>query len=182
MKRLIPHHRALPIRLGLLAIAIAALIAPAAAGAAQPTKLVVKKVPNKALGKIVLANTKGRTLYSLSVEKKGRFVCTGACLANWPPLLVRAGVKPTGPVKLGTIKRPDGRTQVTYRGMPLYTFKGDTAPGQANGEGLKFGGGIWHAAIAGPLATPQAMPESAAPAPQPPAPAPQQESPNPYAY
>jgi predicted lipoprotein with Yx(FWY)xxD motif len=177
MKRLIPHHRALPIRLGLLAIAVAALIAPAGAGAAQPTKLVVKKVPNRTLGKVVLANTKGRTLYSLSVEKKGRFACTGACLGNWPPLLVRAGVKPTGPVKLGTIKRPDGRTQVTYRGMPLYTFKGDTAPGQANGEGLKFAGGIWHAASAGALVTPQPTQQSAAPAPQP-----QPESPNPYGY
>ena len=54
-------------------------------------------------------------------------------------------VKPTGPVALGTVERPDGRTQVTYRGRPLYSFGEDTGTGQTNGEGIKDVG-TWHAA------------------------------------
>ena len=44
---------------------------------------------------------------------------------------------------LGRIKRPDGTTQVTYNGMPLYYFSGDANPGDTNGQGI---GGVWFAA------------------------------------
>ena len=74
----------------------------------------------------------------------GKFICTGSCLKVWLPLLVTAGTKPTGPVKLSTIKRPEGKTQVTYKGMPVYTFSGDSKKGEANGEGIKDVG-VWHA-------------------------------------
>ena len=63
---------------------------------------------------------------------------------TWPPLLVAAGTKPNGPVKLGTIKRPEGKIQVTFKGLPLYTFDGDSKKGEANGEGIKDVG-TWHA-------------------------------------
>jgi predicted lipoprotein with Yx(FWY)xxD motif len=53
-----------------------------------------------------------------------------------------AGAGVTG--KLGTIKRSDGSTQATYDGHPLYTYIGDTAPGQAKGNGLNLSGGVWH--------------------------------------
>jgi predicted lipoprotein with Yx(FWY)xxD motif len=98
-------------------------------------------------GKRVLAAANGHTLYSLSVEKKGKFVCTqsSGCLALWKPLLVPSGGSVVGPVKLGSIKRPEGTHQVTYRGRPLYTFVEDKAPGKANGEGFKDIG-TWHAA------------------------------------
>jgi predicted lipoprotein with Yx(FWY)xxD motif len=98
-------------------------------------------------GRTILTTSGGRTLYTNSAEKKGKFICTkkSACLASWPPLLVARGGKLTGPVKLGTIERPDGGTQVTYRGRPLYTFAPDGKPGQVKGEGLKFVG-TWHAA------------------------------------
>jgi predicted lipoprotein with Yx(FWY)xxD motif len=43
-----------------------------------------------------------------------------------------------------TIKRSDGSTQATFDGHPLYTFVGDTAPGQAKGNGLNAAGGLWH--------------------------------------
>jgi predicted lipoprotein with Yx(FWY)xxD motif len=97
-------------------------------------------------GRSVLATKGGRTLYSLSVEHRGRFVCTMAsgCLAIWHPLTVAAGVVPKGPVALGTVKRPEGDLQVTYKGRPLYTFGGDKKPGQAKGEGLEDVG-TWHA-------------------------------------
>lgn len=69
--------------------------------------------------------------------------------AIWHPLKIAGGVKPTGPgpVKLGTIKRPDGGIQVTYKGLPLYTFTEDKRPGQIKGQGVKDVG-TWHAAVA----------------------------------
>jgi predicted lipoprotein with Yx(FWY)xxD motif len=154
------------LRVALAALAAAALALPATATAA--TKSVAKEGTVDSLGKTVLTNNAGRTLYSLSAETKGRFICTGGCTSTWRPLVVSAGTKPTGPAKLATIKRPDGRTQVTFKGRPLYTFSGDTKPGEANGEGFKDVG-TWHAAVLG----------SASAAPEPPAqdPAP---PPNPY--
>ncbi|HVX32624.1 MAG TPA: hypothetical protein VHA80_05725 [Solirubrobacterales bacterium] len=100
-------------------------------------------------GRTLLTTTRGRTLYSLSVEKHGKFICTASsgCTAIWHPLTVAAGVVPKGPVKLGTVKRPEGATQVTYRGRPLYTFGGDRRSGQTKGEGLRDVG-VWHAATA----------------------------------
>ena len=85
------------------------------------------------------------TLYSLSVERRGRFICTDSdCLSFWTPLTVRSGTKPRGTVgSLGTVRRPDGKTQVTYKGKPLYTFYED-GRGDANGEGFKDVG-TWHA-------------------------------------
>jgi predicted lipoprotein with Yx(FWY)xxD motif len=145
---------------------VAAAITASAVGQNGASKRVAKEAQNSTLGKTVLTSTKGRTLYSLSVEKNGKFICIGSCLSVWHPLTVPAGVKPTGPVKLGTIERPEDETQVTYKGRPLYRFGGDTKAGQANGEGIKDVG-TWHAA------TP----------PQPKAePAPQPSPENPYGY
>lgn len=99
-------------------------------------------------GKLVLAAANGHTLYSLSVEKKGKFVCTqsSGCLTLWKPLLVPIGGSVVAPMKLklGSVKRPEGGRQVTYRGRPLYTFVEDRAPGKTNGEGFKDVG-TWHA-------------------------------------
>ena len=111
------------------------------------TKTVVKEARNQGLGKRILTTTRGRTLYSLSVETHGQFTCTGGCLSTWHPLTVPAGVTPTGPVRLATVRRPEGSTQVTYRGRPLYTFAGDTAPGETNGQGFTDVG-TWEAAPA----------------------------------
>jgi predicted lipoprotein with Yx(FWY)xxD motif len=90
----------------------------------------------------VLVDAKGFTLYDLASEAGGTIMCTGACASNWPPLLLPAGVMSAtagsgvSASKLGTITRPDGGTQVTYSGMPLYLFVGDQSPGQANGQGV----------------------------------------------
>lgn len=111
---------------------------------ARGSKTVAGEATAPSLHKTVLTNLKGMTLYSLSVEKNGRFICTGSCTKTWPPLLVAAGTKPKGPVTLGTIKRPEGKIQVTFKGLPLYTFDGDSKKGEANGEGLKDVG-VWHA-------------------------------------
>jgi predicted lipoprotein with Yx(FWY)xxD motif len=139
------------------ALCAAVLAAPAGARlqAGVPDKAphprtVAKKARNAGLGEIVLTNLKGRTLYTLSAEIKGRFICTRGCLSVWHPLVVPKGIKPLGPTRLGLVKRPDGRLQVTFKGRPLYTFSGDAKAGQANGEGVKDVG-TWHAASLGKI-------------------------------
>ena len=101
--------------------------------------VVVKTASNSKLGATILVDARGMTLYHLSAEQNGKFICTSAtCVKVWPPLKASSGSAPTGTVgSLGTIMRPDGTEQVTYKGMPLYTFAHDTAPGQANGQGIK---------------------------------------------
>jgi predicted lipoprotein with Yx(FWY)xxD motif len=108
---------------------------------------VVKLKAVKIKGHTILATPTGLSLYSLSAEKNGKFICTksSGCLALWHPLMVPRGATVTGPVKLGTIKRPEGGTQATYRGLPLYSFAPDMKPGQVKGQGLKDVG-TWHAA------------------------------------
>ena len=132
----------------LVALALAAVLAISAVAVpmalAGGSKTVAGEASAPSLHKTVLINTKGFTLYTLSGEKNGKFICTGSCTKTWPPLLVAAGTTPKGPVKLGTIKRPEGKTQVTYKGAPVYTFAGDSKKGEANGEGLKDVG-VWHA-------------------------------------
>jgi len=92
----------------------------------------------------VLVNSEGRTLYAFSGEE-----CEGACAKAWPPLLDESGEQQpsngTAAARLGTVERPDGTTQVTYAGQPLYSFGGDKAPGEANGDGESAFGGTWTA-------------------------------------
>jgi predicted lipoprotein with Yx(FWY)xxD motif len=162
------HRRTQTAGLAILALALAIAAIAATAVAQGASKRVAKEAENATLGKTVLTTTKGLTLYSLSVEKNGKFTCTGPCLSTWHPLTVPKGVKPTGPVKLGTVNRPEGGTQVTYKGRPLYRFAGDTKSGDANGEGIKDVG-TWHAA------TPPQPKAETAPEPQP-------NPENPYGY
>jgi predicted lipoprotein with Yx(FWY)xxD motif len=106
---------------------------------AQATKLKTAKIG----GKTVLTNAKGFTLYWFAPDTSTMSKCNGACAQSWPPVKGPAtapGVKG----KFGTIKRADGSVQATYNGHPLYTFVGDTAPGQAKGNGLNAFGGLWH--------------------------------------
>ena len=89
-----------------------AVVSVAASSAAS--KSVVQVKTNAKLHASVLVNRKGMTLYSLSAETHGRFICTDkVCLSLWTPLVVPRGTKPTGTAKLATVRRPDGRTQVT---------------------------------------------------------------------
>jgi len=123
-------------------LAGAAVLATAASGALVS----VYSTQNGALGKILVSAT-GRTLYHYSPDTKLIVKCTGSCSAQWPPLLVAAGAKPVaGPgvsaALLGTVKRPDGKYQVTYHGLSLYMFAGDKKSGDVKGQGS---GGLWHA-------------------------------------
>ena len=94
-------------------------------------------------GATVLTNAKGFTLYSFVPDTPTKSNCNGACAQNWPPVkgpATASGVTGT----FSTIKRSDGSAQATFDGHPLYTFVGDTAPGQAKGNGLNAAGGLWH--------------------------------------
>ena len=94
-------------------------------------------------GATVLTTSKGFTLYSFAPDTSTKSNCNGTCAQNWPPVhgsATAAGVTGT----FGTIKRSDGSVQATFDGHPLYTFVGDTAPGQAKGNGLNAAGGLWH--------------------------------------
>ncbi len=123
-----------PLRFVLPALGVSLLLA-ACGSSSSP---VVKTASNSKLGATVLVDAQGMTLYHLSVEQHGKFVCTAGCVKIWAPLTVASGSKPSGPVgSLGTIRRPGGGLQVTYKGEPLYTFAQDTSAGQANGQGVK---------------------------------------------
>ena len=94
-------------------------------------------------GATVLTNASGFTLYSFAPDTPTTSNCNGTCAQNWPPVkgpATASGVTGT----FGTIKRSDGSVQATFDGHPLYTFAGDTAPGQNKGNGLNAAGGLWH--------------------------------------
>jgi predicted lipoprotein with Yx(FWY)xxD motif len=133
--------------------AAAASGAPAAAHA-SPAPSAGGMVLARKIGKVtVLANTKGFTLYAFGPDTPTRSKCNGSCVRYWPPLKgpVTAGPGVTG--KLGTIRRSDGSVQATYDGHPLYTFIGDTKPGQDKGNNLVLSGGIWHVVSASGMTT-----------------------------
>ena len=95
-------------------------------------------------GTKVLTNAKGFVLYWFAPDTPTSSKCTGSCATYWPPVTgpVTAGSGVTGTV--GTITRSDGTKQATYDGHPLYTYAGDTSPGQAKGNGLNVSGGLWY--------------------------------------
>jgi predicted lipoprotein with Yx(FWY)xxD motif len=99
-----------------------------------------------ALGRI-LVNGSGRTLYLFEKDRRGHSSCTGQCAAYWPPLLsagrpiAGTGVKQS---LLGTTRRPDGKTQVTYAGHPLYRYFQDRRAGDTKGEEQQFFGAAWY--------------------------------------
>jgi predicted lipoprotein with Yx(FWY)xxD motif len=106
---------------------------------------VVKTASNPKLGASILVNSAGMTLYRLSAETPGKFICTSkSCLAVWHPLAAAAGSTPSGVSSLSVVKRPDGSAQVAYKGQPLYTFASDAKPGDTAGQGFKDVG-TWNA-------------------------------------
>jgi predicted lipoprotein with Yx(FWY)xxD motif len=110
--------------------------APSAAAAGGVT---VDAKPVGSAGTVLVAGANGMTVYMFTkdVKDSGKSNCTTGCIDTWPALTVPAGTTPTGGSaltgKLGTITRDDGSLQVTYNGSPLYFFKNDKAPGDANG-------------------------------------------------
>jgi predicted lipoprotein with Yx(FWY)xxD motif len=92
----------------------------------------------------VLADANGRTLYWFAPDTPARSACYGSCAAYWPPVKGPATPGPGVTGTLSVLTRSDGSVQAAYDGHPLYTYVGDSAPGQANGNGLNLNGGLWH--------------------------------------
>ena len=112
---------------------------------ASGSSSVVVKIKKTGAG-TVLTNAAGFTLYTFQADKGSTSVCYGACAQFWPPVIGTAhlatGQKISG--HFGTTTRKDGKIQVTYDGHPLYTYAGDTQPGQTSGNGINQDGGIWN--------------------------------------
>ncbi|HTA34632.1 MAG TPA: hypothetical protein VK721_14525 [Solirubrobacteraceae bacterium] len=131
----------------------------------------------------ILVDSQGRTLYLFTHDAGSTSMCVRACAAAWPPLV--ANGTPTAAAGamaslLGTTRRADGTTQVTYNGHPLYRFVKDVRPGQTNGEGVVAFGGSWFLVTAagnkaGQASSNASRSHEAAPAPKPQAPKPASE-------
>jgi predicted lipoprotein with Yx(FWY)xxD motif len=93
-----------------------------------------------------LVGAGGRAIYLWVADKGSMSTCTGACAKAWPPVLTKGTPKATGGAKaseLGTSKRSDGTTQVTYNGHPLYYYVADTTAGSTTGQGSTSFGAPW---------------------------------------
>jgi len=92
----------------------------------------------------ILTNAQGLTLYYRTSDAPPSTVCSGGCAGAWPPLVMSGSGVPTSaaslPGKLTIVADANGN-QVEYNGHPLYTYSGDSGPGQTTGEGV---GGVWH--------------------------------------
>ena len=139
-----------------LAAVAAGLLATRSSGANRQT--VVKTAKNARLHSTILVTLGGRTLYSLSAERNGRFICTDTtCLSLWKPLHVARGMTPSGVKGLSLVSRPDHTRQVAYKGAPLYTFTGDKRAGDTNGNGFKDVG-VWRPITVSGTSTAPAQP------------------------
>ncbi len=129
------------------AVSVAALVllVSAVAGAGDPGPSAAGGLETAKIGGVtVLTSAKGFTLYWFAPDTPSKSNCNGGCAAYWPPLTGTPAAGPGVPGKLGTIKRSDGTTQATYNGHPLYTYIGDTAPGQAHGNNRADVPGLLH--------------------------------------
>lgn len=115
---------------------------PAAAATSAPPAAngsVIKTATVGSAGTLIVASSNGMTVYTFAkdVKDSGKSACSGGCATTWPPLTVPAGTTPAGDTgvtgKIATITRDDDTVQVTYNGLPLYFFSGDTAVGDSNG-------------------------------------------------
>jgi len=135
------RSRAIRWILPLLLVLVAGVGVAMAATASMSSNGTVKTAHSSKYGTILVASN-GMTLYRYTPDKKNVSTCSGACAAYWPPLVLKAGAKPTAgsgvtASLLGTTKRSNGAMQVTYAGWPLYTYAGDKKTGQTNGQGFE---------------------------------------------
>jgi predicted lipoprotein with Yx(FWY)xxD motif len=124
-----------------LALVATAVLAPAAVSASGP----VLTAHSSNYGKAVF-DGRGYVLYAFTRDHK-RSACYGECAKRWPPYFARKGTPRVGKglkaSLLGTVKRRNGRRQVTYAGRPLYFYVGDTAPGVIRCQNAVEFGGRW---------------------------------------
>ncbi len=139
--------------LGQAAVGIAVLVLATACGSSSGTRVVVTRSrPERRPGDdvylrgTILTDGAGKSMYSFAADAKGVSNCSGQCASYWPPVPVTGSV-PKDPqgvtAKLGELTRDDGTTQLPVDGMPMYTYVGDSAKGDTNGQGLNQSGGLW---------------------------------------
>jgi predicted lipoprotein with Yx(FWY)xxD motif len=110
-----------------------------------PSGVATVSATSTSLG-MILVDGSGRTLYLFEKDQPNQSACAGACVAAWPvdqssgTPKVGSGVEAS---MLGTIKRSDNTTQVTYNQHPLYYYQGDSGAGQENGQGINAFGAKW---------------------------------------
>jgi len=125
-----------------VALAVLGASVAAAGGPAATAPGALKAV--RIGGVTVLADANGRTLYWFAPDAAAKSACYGSCAAYWPPVKGPATAGPGVTGRLSVFTRSNGSVQAAYDGHPLYTYVGDSAPGQANGNGLNLNGGLWH--------------------------------------
>jgi predicted lipoprotein with Yx(FWY)xxD motif len=111
-------------------------VSPSAAMGGSGAQIETRSIPGVGT---VLVNSEGLTLYHLPTDSSTKTTCTGGCAQVWPPALTTSGNPPSSPGvvgQFGTLTRPDAGVQITFNGMPLYTYIGDSQPGQDNGQGI----------------------------------------------
>lgn len=137
----------------LMAASMAVALLVAACGSSAATQVPAGQTSSPASGStttvmvksigganILVDGARGMTLYVFASDtaNNGKSACSGSCATTWPPLTVRSGTTPSagagGSGTLGTITRDDGTMQVTYNGLPLYHYSGDSAPGDTTGN------------------------------------------------
>ncbi len=165
------HRRRRPsvLTIGAIAATLVFVVSLAGIAFAGTAAVTISSASNSKLGKQVVVNAQGRTLYALSPETASHLLCKSSeCLKFWPPVTVpsrktklKAGAGVQG--RLGILRRSNGMLQVTLRGLPLYRFSKDAAKGEANGEGVVSFGGTWHAVPAASTPSSSGAPSSGTP-------------------
>ena len=121
--------------------------APTTGGSSSSTVLQTATVTVKGQSELVLTDAQGMTLYYYSADSATQATCSSSCAQMWHPLLFAGSGEPSSSTPLAgnlSLQMNANGSQVEYNGHPLYTFSGDTVPGQTNGEGLF--GGMWFVA------------------------------------
>lgn len=126
-------------------VTVLALAAPAHPATTRGAARAGLTVSSSAYGRI-LFDHRLRALYVFTKDRKGPSRCYGDCAAAWPPYLVKAKPRALAGVKrslIGTVRRSDGTTQVTYAGRPVYYYRGDRLPHQVLCQNVSEYGGLW---------------------------------------
>jgi predicted lipoprotein with Yx(FWY)xxD motif len=138
------------------------------AGRVPPATGAAVSAQSTSLG-TVLVDGRGRTVYVFANDKPDVSTCTDSCSIDWPPVSAPTPLPASLPgVKgaIGSTLRSDGNQQLTVAGHPVYTFSGDSAPGQTKGQGITLNGGLW--TVVSPSGAPDVHPAGAATSPLPP--------------
>jgi predicted lipoprotein with Yx(FWY)xxD motif len=141
-------RRLLPAVAVVSVVALALLAAAVATPKTQPVATGPDVLQARQVGgMMLLTDSKGLTVYWFAPDTSTKSACYGSCAAYWPPVTGSPSAGPGVTGKLGMITRSGGAIQATYDGHPLYTYIGDSAPGQDSGNNLNLNGGLWHVVV-----------------------------------